>query len=151
MYSKTRLNLQLFTDQLYYNKQIRSLMPNLIHSLGARSPCSLYESFSKLYGNNNPPFYGVHDCFATTADKVENLKLLLASVYISLYLEDDYLLKFDNDIIDQLNRSGFKVTNRIVDKGNGDKVELHPINWVLEDTGASAEKIERIDHQFIIV
>lgn len=127
MYSKSRINLQFFTDKLDRNKQLRSLMPNLIHSLDSSSLCSLYDAFSKRY-KNNPQFYSVHDCFATTADKVEKLKVLLASVYTNLYLENKYLLKFDEDMIDQLNRSGFKVQDRKVDMGDDKTIELYDIN-----------------------
>lgn len=53
----------------------------------------VYIITTKVY--KNPPFYRVHDCFATTADKVEKLKIILASVYTDIYLNNKYILQFD--------------------------------------------------------
>jgi DNA-directed RNA polymerase len=75
-------------------------MPNLIHSLDGSSLSSLYYEFSQSY--NNPQFFSVHDCFATTCDKVETLKTLLASVYTDMYSSKPYLLKFDENILNTL-------------------------------------------------
>ena len=89
-------------------KQITSLMPNLIHSLDASSLILLYEHFSSL--NNNPQFFSVHDCFATTGDKASLLKVLLASVYTSIYTDKPYLYKFDKYIFDYIeNNSNYKL------------------------------------------
>lgn len=76
-------------------------MPNLIHSLDASSLTLLYERFAASYESNNnfTQFFSVHDCFATTCDKVYLLKTILASVYTELYTNDPYLIKFDNSVL----------------------------------------------------
>jgi DNA-directed RNA polymerase len=79
-------------------KQMRALMPNLIHSLDATSMFLLYEEFIKNYGDI-VNLYTIHDCFATTADKGEKLLILIRSIYTKLYIENSYLRTFDEGII----------------------------------------------------
>ena len=72
-------------------------MPNLIHSLDASSLALLVN----LYFNSNQNtknFFSVHDCFAVTANDVENITTLLKHTYITIYSKDKYLIKLDNDI-----------------------------------------------------
>jgi DNA-directed RNA polymerase len=104
-------------DKFDKNKQIRALMPNLIHSLDSISLSLLFESFSKSY-NDSVQFFSIHDCFGTTCEKVFVLKTILASVYIDLYSTDPYLIKLDNNVFDQIEReSDYKVdrVNRTVE------------------------------------
>lgn len=75
-------------------------MPNLIHSLDGTSLTLLLDKFCNFF--YEPQFYSVHDCFGTTCDKVDVLKILLASVYIDLYSSEPYLYKFDQDILNYL-------------------------------------------------
>jgi DNA-directed RNA polymerase len=97
MYSKAKLNLKVTIKKKFdKNKQIRSLMPNLIHSLDASSLSLLYEKFNYSY-NGDVQFFSVHDCFGTTCDKVFLLKTILASVYTDIYSTDPYLLEFDKN------------------------------------------------------
>ena len=104
MYSKVKLNLKITIKNKYdKKKQIRSLMPNLIHSLDGSYLSLLYEKFSHLYCNDETlQFFSIHDCFATTCDKVSNLKTLLASVYTDFYSSDPYLYNFDKFILDTI-------------------------------------------------
>lgn len=104
MYSKTKLNLKVtIKDKFDKPKQIRSLMPNLIHSLDGSSLSLLYEQFTNTLSLEHiPQFFSVHDCFGTTFDKVSNLKTILASVYIDLYSSDPYLHKFDKYVLDTI-------------------------------------------------
>lgn len=104
-YSKTKLTLSIVRkNEFDKNKQITALMPNLIYSLDANTFCTLYQTFSIRF--NNPQFFSVHDCFATTFDKVFLLKTILASVYTDIYTNKQYLLKFDQDIINLLKDKG---------------------------------------------
>lgn len=101
LHSKSKLNFNITLKDSYdKNKQVRALMPNLIHSLDATSLSLLYNTFSKRY--KNAQFFSVHDCFGTTSEKVFILKTMLASVYTDLYSEDHYLYKFDRDIFTTL-------------------------------------------------
>ena len=125
-------------------------MPNLIHLLDASSLGLLYHTFSNTY-ENKVQFYSIHDCFATTADKSDNLKTLLAFVYTSLYLDTKYLLKFDKDIIDTLEKANYIVEGRTVITGDGTSVELYPIAWILNKLELSKKKIEVIDSKHILV
>lgn len=67
IHSKTRLNLNTSTQNYENKRQVRTLMPNLIHSSDASSMYLLHRTFYKHYPGCE--FFSVHDCFATT-DKV---------------------------------------------------------------------------------
>ena len=136
LHSKVKMNLQV-TDKwtLDKSKQIRALMPNLIHSLDATSLTLLHREFSEVYGDINPQFLAIHDCFGTTMEKVETLKTILTSVYTEIYVSDSYLDKFDKNIVDYIYNSGKNINKdtRIVEIIVKDKVqqyELHNIEWV---------------------
>lgn len=87
-YNKKRITIK-YTDNVNLDKkkQVTSLMPNLIHSLDAASLMLLCEKFFNLY-KNNVSIFTVHDCFATTSDKVNNLLIILRSVYTRLYSQE---------------------------------------------------------------
>jgi len=129
-HSKIKLNLKVTKENFDKNKQARALMPNLIHSLDATSMCKLYNFFMKSY-NENAQFFSIHDCFGTTADKVFLLKTILTSVYTDLYSNEQYLLKFDSDMISILKNNGYNVDlhNRIVFIPN----ENHVRSFTLHD------------------
>lgn len=83
-------------------------MPNLIHSLDGTTLTLLFDKFCNFF--YEPQFYSVHDCFGTTCDKVDVLKILLASIYIDLYSSEPY--KFDQDIFNYLTSNNITV-NRV--------------------------------------
>ncbi len=152
MYSKIKLNLKIsIKDKYDKNKQVRALMPNLIHSLDASSLSLLFNKFSVLYGcpkadNYSLQFYSVHDCFGTTCDKVFNLKTLLASVYTNLYSSDPYLYKFDKHILDNIEQStNYKLnrSNRTLELPDSTYI-LHDVNWVTNKKKLSNKNIERV-------
>ena len=71
-------------------------MPNLIHSLDAASLSLLVEIFC----NTQDKFiniFTVHDCFAVTANNIQNIMNILKQVYI-IYSDDDYLINLDKGI-----------------------------------------------------
>lgn len=112
MYSKSKLKLTVSIKEKFHgNKQTRSLMPNLIHSLDATSICLLYNEFYSSFIEDSPQFFSVQDCFGTTCDKVFTLKTILASVYTDLYTTEPYLYKFDRDIFEYISSK----TDYIVD------------------------------------
>ena len=66
IYTKDLLNLNILDkNKTNTRKQIRALMPNLVHSLDAASLALLIENFFKEDKTKN--FFSVHDCFAVTA------------------------------------------------------------------------------------
>lgn len=96
VYSKNIVNLKI-TDKSKFNnrKQIRALMPNLVHSLDAASLAILIDKFFKLEKNKN--FYSVHDCFAVTCNNVKDLNDLLKVSYLKIYSEEKYIKSFDTE------------------------------------------------------
>ena len=102
-YSKVKLNMKVtIKDKYDNNKQVRALMPNLIHSLDSTSLILLYKQFISSLSNESVQFFSVHDCFGTTCDKVSLMKTILASIYTDLYSADPYLDRFDNSIFDSI-------------------------------------------------
>jgi len=159
LYSNTKLNIRVLNkDKFNSNKQIRSLMPNLIHSLDSVSLSLLYDKFYNVY-KPVVQFYSIHDCFSTTIDKVDTLKTLLASVYMDIYSKDSYLDKFNNSIWNQIEQSGIEYDrkNRTIklelsDEENKTKTyTIHDIEWVKSNKNVSKYIINKIDSQHILV
>lgn len=104
-------------------------MPNLIHSLDAVSMYLLHKQFTDYHKNKSIQFFSIHDCFGTTCDKIFVLKTMLASVYTDLYSSDQYLIKFDNYILDYIdNNTDFKLDreNRVIELDKG-KYIIHDV------------------------
>lgn len=126
-YSKVRLNLTTYLNTFDPNKQLISLMPNLIHSLDATSLSLVYHRFRKQYGMSCQ-FFGIHDCFGTTVDKIDTLKTMLASIYTEIYTERAYLESFDKKFLDTMRQHNIEVKNGIVHFDDGTSQILHPID-----------------------
>jgi DNA-directed RNA polymerase len=95
------MHLKIPSKKLNGNKQIRALMPNLIHSLDATALALLVETyFNNIAEVQN--FYSIHDCFAVTANNVNNMIQFLKLAYIKIYTEDAYLRKLDRGILDYI-------------------------------------------------
>lgn len=94
-YTKNILNLGIIDKTKFnVNKQKIALMPNLVHSLDAASLSLVIVNFLIVLENEN--FFSVHDCFATTCNKIKILTDILKGAYCALYTESKYLLKFDD-------------------------------------------------------
>jgi len=97
-YSKKRFSLKVLSKTAYNSdKQITAFMPNLVHSLDAASLALLVDSFFKEITNSNN-IYAIHDCFAVTANNMDNIINMLKLTYIKIYSEEAYLLKLDKCI-----------------------------------------------------
>ena len=103
-FRKNTYTLKINKNRINKSKQIRALMPNLIHSLDAASLCLIIDMFNQSYNNNSNRinFFCIHDCFAVTANNIENLIKIIKLVYIKIYSEDSYLKRFDQGIIDSI-------------------------------------------------
>ena len=105
MHSKVKLNLKIsIKDKLDKNKQIRALMPNLIHSLDGASLFLIIDKFYQDHKNNSNRinFFSIHDCFAVTCNNIPNLIKIINLVYIKIYSDDSYLKRFDDGIINSI-------------------------------------------------
>ena len=147
---KITLNIKVSDKKKFdKNKQVRALMPNLIHSLDAASLALLHKRLLAI--DKNLQFYSVHDCFGITADKAFITKTRLVSVYIALYSEEEYLKIFDDCIIKNIKlMTNCRVEDRTVylDKG---KYVLHDIDWVYGNKEVRSKDIKEINYQFIII
>jgi len=155
VYKDTKINIQVVNKDKYDKlKQVRALMPNLIHSLDATSLSLLYDKFSNVYKDSQ--FLSIHDCFATTVDKVATLKTMLSSVYMELYSNDPYLDQFDKYLLNYIEKTG-RVLDRntrtveIIINNRVKYYELIDIEWVKNKKDINKRTIERIDSQHILV
>lgn len=157
MYSKIKLNLKVTVRDKYdEDKQIISLMPNLIHSLDASSLTLLYNSFASCSASESKftQFFSVHDCFATTCDKVSLLKTILASVYTDLYTDNPYLIKFDNSVLTNIeDNTDYPLDRekRLVYIDGNKPYKIHDIKWVINEKILSSKEIKKIDSQHIFI
>ena len=85
--------------KLNKTKQVTAFMPNLIHSLDASSLMLLLNSF---FNYNLNDIYTIHDCFAVTCNNASFLIDLIKLVYIKLYSDEIYLLKLDQQILNNI-------------------------------------------------
>ena len=74
-------------------------MPNLIHSLYATSLVLFIDKYFYEFNTDTKNIYAIHDCFAVTINHMEYIMNTLKMVYISLYSNEGYLSKLDNDLI----------------------------------------------------
>lgn len=160
-HQKITLNLKV-TDRnkLDKNRQIRSFMPNLIHSLDAASLTLLYNKFLKM--STDKLFFSIHDCFGVTATNVDNLKIMLASVYTEMYSNTNYLIKLNEHFIALLE----KCSDCAVDKENATvavwyiseygtrntiSYKLHDIDWVIGTKKVAKRDIKNINAQYLVI
>lgn len=119
-YKKNTFTLKIANkDKINKPKQIRALMPNLIHSLDSASLTMLVNIFDSSSTNREYlNFYSIHDCFAVNCNEVAILFEALKTVYLSIYSDDAYLLKFDqgvlNSIITHLGENAYDPETRII-------------------------------------
>jgi DNA-directed RNA polymerase len=130
-YRKNTFNLKIRSNKLNKQKQIRALMPNLIHSLDAASLALIVEILNDKKGNVN--FFSIHDCLAVSANNVENLIKTVKMVYIKIYSDNNYLRKFDEGIINSIKlhygeesfnneNKTIKINNTIINYPNVDAI-----------------------------
>jgi len=126
------------------NKQIRALMPNLIHSLDAASLSLIVDNLflTSEEKSKHMNFFSIHDCFGVTTNNVVDLIKNIKLIYIKIYSEDSYLKRFDKGIIDNIKshfgeKSFDHVTNTI--SVNGLKLKYPNINNVIKGKISSTE------------
>ncbi len=144
---------QTVKGMMRVQKQTTALMPNLIHSLDATSMTLLYNEFSKIYSENTN-LYTVHDCFATTSEKIETLMTILRSVYTKLYSKEPYLREFDRGIIETI-KANYSTSLNWSDSERkltfkGKEHFLIDIDWVVGKKLYDNKFLKRIDSDYII-
>lgn len=102
-YSKSKFTIKVANKEKFNSqKQIRAFMPNLVHSLDAASLAMLVDLYFNKQLDSTKNIYAIHDCFAVTANNVENIMELLKLVYIQIYSEGNYLKQLDLEIKHQI-------------------------------------------------
>ena len=143
-YKKNTFKLLVGNKKVNKPKQIRALMPNLIHSLDATSLALLTENFFNYSNSDIKNLYSIHDCFAVTGNNIQTLINFIKFVYVQIYSENNYLRKFDEGIIESIKlQLGSEVfndnTKRI--KFDGFDLEYPDIDLVIQGKGLSEKNI----------
>jgi hypothetical protein len=97
-YSKYTYSIKKKAKKMDTKKNIRALMPNLIHSLDAASLSLLIHSYFNNYNNKIKNIFGIHDCFATTCNNMDFIIDSLKAAYISIYSNKKYLKELDENM-----------------------------------------------------
>ena len=118
-------------------KQMRALMPNLIHSLDSASLGLLIDKYFYEFHNETKNIYAIHDCFAVTCNNMEYIINTLKLVYIYLYSDKGYLKKLNEDLILHIKNhigDAFSVEDLTIDLANSKPIKFPDINKVLRHT-----------------
>jgi DNA-directed RNA polymerase len=99
------ITIQIPLDKLDLKRQRNGVMPNFIHSLDASVIALMV---NKFLTDDNICLFTVHDCFATTADKVELMSLLVREAFIGIYADNSYINKL-HDLLIMYIRSHYEV------------------------------------------
>ena len=87
------------TKRIDHSKQIDGIIPNVIHSLDSSHIINVINESSK---NINFSILTVHDCFGTHPNHIQALFFYLKEEFIKLYINYDFLKKFDKTIINTI-------------------------------------------------
>lgn len=77
---------------------------------------------------------------------------MLASVYTDIYTNKQYLLKFDQDILNILkDKTKLNMEDRILTLPNGSSYQIHDVEWVINKKSVHNKTLMKIDAQNIII
>jgi DNA-directed RNA polymerase len=90
LYIKQRgITISLPTSTVDPDANLRSFIPNLIHSMDAINIhlliSKIMEGLNKSNNDKNINIYTIHDCFATTPDTMNLINQTVKAVFIDLY------------------------------------------------------------------
>lgn len=115
-----KLILKEWTNVLDKRAQINGLIPNVVHSLDASH---LMEVLKECKKYNIEYILPIHDCFGTHPNNLEKVYNILKIEFINLYSKQNFLEKFQKDIIYVLKTNKFKIVKKknltyVVDHSN---------------------------------
>lgn len=103
-------------NKIDHKKNVRALMPNLIHSLDAASLSLLIDKYFNNYNNNIKNIFAIHDCFSTTCNNMKFILESLKLIYISIYSDKVYLKELDDNMVKH-------IRERVDDSFDNDKIK----------------------------
>jgi len=95
-------------------KQVNAIIPNIIHSLDASHLVNLINS---AINNKFTPILGVHDCFGTHPNRMDNLSYEVKKEFILLYSNPTFLESFHNRLIQSIKDNNFIIEKDTSSKG----------------------------------
>jgi DNA-directed RNA polymerase len=147
IYSKSSkpITLSIPTNKLDQKQIARAFMSNMIHSMDAAN-IHLLINFLDEEGFNTP-LYTIHDCFATTPNNMLGLNNSIKTSFIKLYFNKNYIEKFHESILEQLDSYG--ITSIITDTGQKCYISEDQMNIVPELPKELLERWEKNKGIFI--
>ena|ERR1700733_672529 len=151
-YSKYTYTIQKkIKNLLDSRKNIRALMPNLIHSLDAASLSILINNYFNKYDNEIKNIFGIHDCFSTTFNNMEYIIDTLKLIYISIYSDRKYLEELDKNIINHIKNNidesfdniKIKTVTILNNKNKKIKIDYPDINKIFNNNYDLSEFIKK--------
>lgn len=97
------ITLKIPTKDLNTGEIAIGFMANFIHSMDAANIHIALGYIGKMHSDMS--IYTIHDCFATTADNVELMTNIVKDAFIYLYFDENYIINFYNQIIQQINHA----------------------------------------------
>jgi hypothetical protein len=94
------------TNKIDKNKQIQSIIPNIIHSLDASHLINIIKS---SVNDNFSPVISIHDCFGTLPNKMGSLEYRVKKEFILLYSNNKFLNDFHNRFLQNMKDNQFEV------------------------------------------
>ena len=145
--SKRAISLTIPDTNKGFNKrkQLRSFMPNLIHSLDASSLALLIDLYFSNNSNEVKNIFTIHDCFAVTANNVGTVMNLLKLVYIKIYSDSEYLRELDKSIRNVILLNCDKGTfneQKLEIYVNGETIKYPSVDGVLGNDSTSVELLK---------
>lgn len=140
-YTKKTFSIKV-PDKLNFfkSRQVCAFMPNLIHYLDAAALSLLVYYYFSGKRCNTKSIYTIHNCFAVTANNVDNIVDYLKLGYQKIYSEKNYLRELDKEMRQHINlsyREAFDGAKLIIKTDNGN-VKYPSIETVLGlDSNAS--------------
>jgi DNA-directed RNA polymerase len=104
-----------------------AFMPNFIHSMDSTNIQMLVKFYLDLEDHNKVNLFTVHDCFATSPDKMNKLNKDIRNCFVMIYFEKDYIKSLHQNFIIEI----YKNVKRFYIKKNN-KLEEISINDIYE-------------------
>lgn len=115
--TSTTYTILIPTDQIDLNKQRAAFMPNICHSMDASNISLMINTLIKQ--NKYINLFTVHDCFASTADSIQTINIVVRIAFLMLYSDSNYLNKLHDSYCKFITDNEFTIeNNKVIDSSD---------------------------------
>lgn len=104
-----RVTLQVPITKANLQNIKKGIVPNLIHSLDASNISILISHLKNQKLTHPVNLYTVHDCFATSIDKLPLINHLVREAFIDIYSSDSYISDFNNFVVQYIEKNNIEI------------------------------------------